>query len=155
MLAKLNWKLRKQKGELRLDVLQHKYGAVQQGTKLKPKTGVSHIWRGLRIANKIINSGAGWVIGNREKVRFWLDTWLGSTPLIEHVTQEIDSMESRKMMKDYWRNTNELNWDILSDLLPQDVLLRMRAMRVVVDLGNPDKLCWKVEENEKFQTKSA
>jgi hypothetical protein len=42
----------------------------------------SPFWKGVILAAQAVKFGYRWVAGNGGKVRFWVDTWFRTTPLV-------------------------------------------------------------------------
>lgn len=82
LLMKWLWRFNNENQALWKEVMINKYG--QQGQWCtKPVTtayGVG-VWRSIRAQWPTFNANVGFTVGNRRKISFWNDNWLGHAPL--------------------------------------------------------------------------
>lgn len=68
-------------GKLWKTVIDSKYNTSSPNIFTSSSTNASVFWKGVTSVIRAIKFGYRWVIGNGAKVRFWEDTWLGTSPL--------------------------------------------------------------------------
>ncbi|XP_038722035.1 uncharacterized protein LOC120014187 [Tripterygium wilfordii] len=71
-------------------------------SKFEVKQRSSNLWRGLVSANPILNQGMKKLVRNGKQTLFWLDIWLGESPLIDLCVQEIGLVDMYRTVESYW-----------------------------------------------------
>lgn len=89
----------------------------------------SFLWRSLIKVLPDFKKGTGWSIKNGNLVSFWKDSWLIDEPLVEHINN-IPPEHIDKKVAAYVTSSGEWNWELLERLLPQDLLLRLSAVKI-------------------------
>lgn len=73
-MAKMGWRIEKEKDKLWVHVLSHKYNGGNEGINgIVEKQGSSNIWKGTNEAKQILRKGIRMHAYNGKEVRFWED----------------------------------------------------------------------------------
>lgn len=68
-------------------LLSSKYGDSLAAGGRKQSRKISHVWRSILAGNQILQQGLEWwEVGDGTRIYFWLDKWLGTDRLADHVT---------------------------------------------------------------------
>ena len=77
----------------------------QRGTRNfqnKKEEGIaSNVWHDINEAATTLTKGAKINVYDRKDTLLWRDKWIGDSPLLERVTQQISMIDSFKRVKDY------------------------------------------------------
>ena len=68
-------------GKIWKKIIDSKYLSNSPNILCGKTIGVSAFWKGLMWATKAVKLGSRWVVGDGKQVRFWEDSWFGSSPL--------------------------------------------------------------------------
>lgn len=93
-------------------------------------------------------------MGNGRIIKFWMDTWLGESPLIEVARQLVDDEDQTKSASDYWSGED---WECstLNDWLPSSHFEALKSISLLNCNSIKDKVIWGRTSNGKFSSKSA
>lgn len=101
LIAKVGWRLLKDKASLWARVLRAKYrvGDVHNPAWLVSKSNWSSSWRSMGVGiREVVSRGIGWVLGDGKRIKFWSDRWLIQEPLLTRVIAPLPQEESAKLI---------------------------------------------------------
>lgn len=153
-LAKLAWRFLTEPGSLWVQLIKAKYFTQGRGENDDSRVTDSHIWRSLLHGRDVLQPGLVWRIGDGNSVNFWSDKWLFDYPLIEAAQAVVPEAELGKMVRDYW-GVDGWDIDLLSTLLPADVVNAIRPMICASSTEISDEIIWKCASDGNFSMKSA
>lgn len=104
---------------------------------------------------ELLKQGIRWRVKNSRRVFFWQDIWLGSRPLSESLSGELEESLKAKKMSDYWVQGSDWKWDELQSLLSMTdtVQLASRVLRLGED--QVDTMGWLDDNGGNFPVKFA
>lgn len=94
-MVKLGWHLQREKDSLWAQILSNKY---QEG---KPAS-FSNAWRGVTVANPVLETGVVKWVRNGKSTRFWIDKWIAPYPLFHYLKSPLSLHELYVNVSDYW-----------------------------------------------------
>lgn len=154
-LAKLKWRFNKERDKLWVKVLRSKYaGQCNDNGDILKTHGAFNLCQGLKAASSVVEKGIRKHARNGENVRFWKDRWIESFPLCDVVNAELlpDQMDST--VAEYWQPQG-WKWEIISDLLPEEVMEKLKAYSLSNNKDDMDEIYWMLEESGIFSVSSA
>ncbi|XP_038687586.1 uncharacterized protein LOC119986972 [Tripterygium wilfordii] len=155
-MAKVGWRLLNEKQNLWAKVVSSKYMRGNPSVvNLKGKQGSSNLWRGIVKAGNILHKGVKALVRNGRRTRFWLDHWMGDSPLIDVCLHDISLVEKHKMISCYWQRGLGWIWAKFHHLLPENIVQQLTAFMVREEDDMEDGICWGLSNNGKFSVKSA
>ena len=168
LLAKWRWRLMSSEEGKWKEIISSKYGTGAENMNLRSKHQ-SWWWKDLtKICGEGVEDGRfqkaiGWKVGNRARVRFWEDVWLGNECLRSVYPRLFSlSLDQGKRVGEVgvWEETTwqwNLNWrrgrfQWETDM-EDDLLSRLSTGAVWKD--SLDQLLWKGDQKGMFSVKSA
>nr|GMC91161.1 LINE-type retrotransposon LIb DNA [Ipomoea batatas] len=111
-------------------------------------------WRGILRGCSIVEAGATWKVGNGHSLNFWSDWWVTDKPL--GLLMDVDISEDMAHAKASDLILNNNNWDInrLQDLLPCEVVNKIRANPIPTEPNARDCLHWPLAPSGKFSVQA-
>ncbi|XVF69959.1 hypothetical protein PTKIN_Ptkin11bG0122700 [Pterospermum kingtungense] len=94
------------------------------------------------------------LVTNESKMCFWLDNWLVSESLKDHLLQEISLTKMYKKVADYWVEGERCNWDMLHGLLPPLIKSKLAAFVLMESDGVEYGICWSKSTSGMFTVSS-
>lgn len=153
-LAKTTWRYVTEEDCLWIQVLQSKYG--KDGMSSFNNTTVannSNLWKGMKENWSILENNISWKVENGLTVRFWLDTWVTSEPLITRVIKNVDDEEIGRSVHSYWKDSAWI-FEEFEDKLPQEIVLKIKAIYLREDADATDRLRWDGSTDGRFSVRS-
>lgn len=146
LLAKLNWRFRKEKDKDWAKVLCIKYN--------NPKRNGSNLWSGMKRGGHVFMQGVKWKVGTNSTLNFWNDRWLTVDNLrgmIEGLLRRDEELLSVKDLR------NEGRWDFsrCSFDLPGNLISLLKAVPIPMNHQGEDWLVWASPPSEEFEQKNA
>ena len=157
LLAKLKWRMYQEKESLWAKVILRKYCLVERRrARDLDKLPASPNWRAIKAGFQIFADGICWGVGNGERVKLWIDSWIKGSSLRELIEGPLTQRETdMKLSKLLLRSIQEWKWEVLSFELPLCVKDKIKAIsRQQVDRGE-DVIMWKFSKDGEFTTKFA
>jgi hypothetical protein len=114
----------------------------------------SYTWRSILFGYKALEERLIWRIGNGKAAPFWKDKWLEDAPLASCVVRPLDQAELGKSIHDYWLQTNDWDWGVLRQYLPDATLSKLSGILALGHSETQDKLLWKHSSKGDFSIKS-
>ncbi|XP_048493650.1 uncharacterized protein LOC125494124 [Beta vulgaris subsp. vulgaris] len=153
-MAKLGWKFLTQPTKLWVQILKAKYCRGSNFLDAIPNQSQSSIWRDIFKGRELLNKGLVFNIGNGEDISLWYHHWVGDGPLYKH--RDISIPDS----KAHWRVARIIRngtWylDSIISLLPQDIVLEIKAIPLPKLAVVKDGLRWAFSKDGQFDIKSA
>ena len=85
LLAKLNWRMHREKESLWARVLTHKYinrrRYVGNRIDVGRIKGCSSVWKAIKEGESVFKKGTKWIAGRESNLSFWNDKWLNQGTL--------------------------------------------------------------------------
>lgn len=82
LMVKWLWRIREGGDSLWKQVLVVKYKVLRDGWKIQsPNYRSSNLWTGILSARESFSEAIGYSVGTKEKILFWLESWVGERPL--------------------------------------------------------------------------
>ena len=140
------------------ELLQNKYLQSKTLAQVETQPTDSPFWKGLMRVKDDFFSRGSFVVGNGETIRFWEDTWLGTSPLMNQYPLLYNIVQHKNVsVHDVLHNAPPLSigfrralvgnkWDMLSHLC-------FRLMQVTLN-NVPDFFKWSLNKNGQFTVKS-
>jgi len=126
---------------------------VFRGKKVISHHIFSSIWSSVKLEMDNLNANFSWVVGNGEKINFWLDSWCGD-PIVDtlnlpnHLHSNLTTTVSDFIHNHHWNFP-----DFVFDTFPG---LRQISMQVILPLHcKEDKLVWKSSTADDLTFKEA
>ena len=155
-LAKLCWRMLKEKESLWVRVVSQKYiHNVAKVNSFKPKASSSNVWQGLCRAASVFHMGIRCLVTNGRDTSFWLDVWITNEPLKNYLLHDINLIDMYKTVYDYWIQGIGWNLEVLQGLLPHQIIHKLSAFFLHEEEGMKDGICWGVNSSGNFTVKSA
>ncbi|XP_038688673.1 uncharacterized protein LOC119987842 [Tripterygium wilfordii] len=155
-LAKIGWRLINEKDSLWAKVVSNKYIHSDASLdKLQSKNGASNLWRGVIIAVPILTKGIRAMVHNGKDTLFWLDVWIGDSPLFDISLKNVNMVDMYRPISHYWRRGVGWNWHTLKDFLPSHIEQKLAAFMLSEDDDVVDSLCWGKSCSGEFSIKTA
>ena len=157
LLSKWLFKLLNEEGVWQ-ELLQNKYLQSKTLAQVEAQPTDSPFWKGLMRVKDDFFSRGSFVVGNGETTRFWEDTWLGNSPLMNQYPLLYNIVQNQHAsVHDVLHNAPPLNigfrralvgnkWDMWSHLC-------LRLMQVTLN-NVPDYFKWNLNQNGQFTVKS-
>ena len=102
----------------------------------------SNFWKSLNQLWKPIMECLRWKINNGEATAFWLDNWVDvEEPLHQFVKVHIDDDQIKAPVKDFRLNLG-WDWKLLDQILPENIIAKIKSILAPVNEAGPDKLTW-------------
>ncbi|KAJ8432816.1 hypothetical protein Cgig2_026146 [Carnegiea gigantea] len=134
-MAKMAWRLLHEDDALWARVLKHRYGRGRTAVEmLMSCRHPSNLWKGITESRLILQRGLVHSVGNGQHTYFWLQRWAMELPLLEFSTGPVPSLEQHKTVANYWQSGKGWKWEELIDLLPTNILHRIAAFQVYLDM---------------------
>jgi hypothetical protein len=119
--------------------------------------GVSQIWKGVMWVARSVKFGYRWKIGDETKVRFWEDTWFGTSPLsVQYFDLYILSNEQGKNVSQLW-DGRDLKLTFRRNF-SNSLMIKLHELEGVaasITLSSEtDALIWQYENNGEYSTSS-
>ncbi|KAL9859832.1 putative RNA-directed DNA polymerase [Arabidopsis thaliana] len=158
LLAKLGWRLLKDKSSLWAQLLRSKYKVTEVDD---PRWAVvkghwSSTWRSICVGmREVVIPGLSWVIGDGKKTKFWKDKWLMSMALEECVTAPLPAGAEELRVCDLWEIGFGLRLDRITQYVADEVRLRLAAVVVDEVTGARDRFSWNGSLDGQFSVRSA
>ena len=94
-------------GKIWKTIIDHKYRTNSPNIFACNSQHASRFWKGVMEVVKAIKFGYRWIVGDGKKIRFWEDTWFGTSPLATQFW-EIYTLcnEQNTTISDAWDGTN-------------------------------------------------
>ena len=154
LLAKRGWQLYSNSNSLWSKILKAKYLTTHSFLQVQPKNDSSATWKSILSAHHTVTKGIAFSVRNGATARFWLDTWIGTEPLISKAKTSIPAAEQQLTVNKFWGD-NTWNWEKIGNTLPQEVIFLLNSNFLDVVSPDDDVLYWKHTTNGLFTTKSA
>ena len=157
LLSKWLFKLLNEEGVWQ-ELLQNKYLQSKTLAQVEAQPTDSHFWKGLMRVKEDFFSRGSFVVGNGATTRFWEDTWLSNSPLMNQYPLLYNIVQHQHVsVHDVMHNAPPLNvgfrralvgnkWDMWSPLY-------LRLMQVTLD-DVPDYFKWNLTQTGQFTVKS-
>lgn len=154
-MAKLGWRVLQEPSSLWAKVIRGKYCRGRADVDIfRSLPQASHTWRGLVEGSHLLSKGIRSTIGNGQTTLFWFHSWLDDRPLIDLAIASVPPEIGRATVVEMWSNSGWI-WNLIEDLLPLDIRLKMAAIRVDTRPNADDKLFWGPSPSGQFSTASA
>lgn len=114
----------------------------------------SYTWRSIFFGYKALEERLIWRIGNGKAASFWKDKWLEDAPLASCVVRPLDQAELGKSIHDHWLQTNDWDWGVLRQYLPDAILSKLSGILALGHSETQDKLLWKHSSKGEFSINS-
>lgn len=155
-LAKMGWRMAKEKNNLWSIVLRNKYGDRETGlTAIKPKKGASNLWQGLNTVKDLLINGSKKQPITGNDTMFWSDKWIENNPLkemrINNGRQDYEDIT----VSNYWKEGEGWQWDRLRGELPTEIIDKLEMYVLTPEATEEDEIYWTGEESGKFTVNSA
>lgn len=99
--------------------------------------------------------GAGWSIGNGEKVRFRWDCWAVKTrPLIDFAIAPVSEDVLYEKVADFVSLDNQWKWLLFSHLLSNHIILKIASIQPPNPTRGQDQIYWSASSKVVFTVKS-
>lgn len=155
-MAKIGWRMEKERHKLWVDVLNHKYSRGKEGiSSIKEKQGASNLWRGINAAKQSLTKGVCMHVYNGNHVSFWNDHWIDKKSLRELSNTKVPDTHINRMVADYWQQGVGWKWEELQGKLSEEIKERMQLMILSNDANGRDEAYWALENSGNFSTSSA
>jgi hypothetical protein len=63
------------------NIFDSKYNTRSPNISIVREASTSRVFKGFMWAARSVHFGYRWIVGDGEKIRFWEDTWFGTSPL--------------------------------------------------------------------------
>lgn len=158
LIAKVGWRVLQDKLSLWARVVRSKYkvGDIHDQSWMVAKSNWSPTWRSVGMGlREVIHVGVSWIIGDGRQIRFWLDNWVSSRPLIERVTGELPAEYKNMLARELWRDGR--GWDLAKISPYVSYHCRLELAAVVLDsvTNAKDRISWGQTTDGVFSVSSA
>lgn len=128
-IAKLSWHIKTAGSALCCNVISGKYARKHIGENAAhSQVYDSTLWKHMVKLWPVLDLMTKWEVGNRQSINVWLDCWIGpGIRLIDHLTNTVAAAEESSMAA-IMDSQGILNWPLLENILPQEIVDRIRAM---------------------------
>ena len=144
-------------GKLWKQMVDSKYNTDRPNIFCSEKMGVSQFWKGMMWAAESVKFGYRWKIGSGNKVRFWEDTWFGTSPLaVQFFDIYILCNEQGKTVQSVWDGTS-LKLTFRRNFSPRLMQLWYELREVAASISfstDADALVWQYESKGVYSTSS-
>lgn len=120
-----------------------------------PKSGMSHVWKGITENSKFLCEGLQVHVGNDRSTLFWDHRWATPQPLIDLASVPVPNEILGYTVEEMWEVGQGWKWDVFGPYLNQDVLRRIQSFALEEDSEAGDLLYWRDGAKGKFTIKSA
>ncbi|KAG8647150.1 hypothetical protein MANES_09G048028v8 [Manihot esculenta] len=143
LLGKLAWRAMENDDCLWTKCFIKKY--LQGRSKWTPNAAASssHIWKAFCKGYGSIKDGLMVDVRNGSSTNFWFDSWLSIGPLAQFALIPIDDSMATVSVRHFWSPLTGWNWDVLKDLLPDNILQFIQPICLSNVAANTDSLSWK------------
>ncbi|KAA3471573.1 LINE-1 reverse transcriptase isogeny [Gossypium australe] len=153
-LMKIGFNLVSRKDDLWVRVLRSKYGWKSQLPESIHRSQCSHIWRSLSKAWPLLCQNLLWSVGNGETIQGWKYNWIPKVgPLLSHVPAH-SRLNLDSTLKDWVLQEGSWNIDMLSILLPEDIIKRILSIPPPHPAEGEDRIIWARTESGSFTISS-
>ncbi|KAF7827616.1 MLP-like protein 28 [Senna tora] len=113
------------------------------------------MWRGINTVWSHVEEQGFKLIRNGNNTRFWLDNWVKGFPCLSSVaTSFIPQHEINKPVSEFTSASGDWDWGAFSSLLPDDIILSIKAILPPDPNAGQDVFVWGVAPNGSFSVKS-
>jgi len=157
LLTKWIWKIFKQPDEVWYKLLKAKYMRHKSFFNSKSR-GASQFWQGLHKVKHLFKWGAIHKVRDGSQTFFWLDTWLGDSPLkIQYPTLYSISRDPNAMVADIYYG-GEWTIDFRRSLSSTEALEHDHLLSLLqtfhINSSECDEVEWSLDKSKGFSTKS-
>ena len=143
LLAKLNWRLYKEKESLWARVILQKYcSSSRRNSKDPDKLPCSPCWVAIKEGFPIFEKGVCWSASKNSKLNFWGDKWVKGNSLRSLVEGPLTQDEAKLTTDDMFQD-GSWRWDFISFDLPNEVKEKIYATPMQIFGDRKDSLLWK------------
>ena len=124
ILLKLTWEIFRTKDLFWVKVLKNKYDTHGNNKEF------SSLWKAIQSQKESINKAMIWAIGNRKKVKFWLNLWVGmGSNLLNLATLFVPIEERFKTVSEYVSEQGLWRWEDFAHWLPNALILKIASIK--------------------------
>ena len=155
LLAKLNWRFKKEKDSLWAKVLSKKYCMRSRTPNhlLKSRT-CSTTWAAMKKGADMSIEGSKWIAGTNSNLSFWSDKWLSRGTMRNLIEGPLNQGEDQLLFKDIV-GFNGWNWHALSFFISKQLALEIKATPLPFSSTCEDRISWISSTNGDFDIKEA
>ncbi|XP_074267339.1 uncharacterized protein LOC141590668 [Silene latifolia] len=155
-LTKLGWRVLTEPSSLWARVLRTKYCNGRCDVNMfQPRPNMSNVWAGITSQANILQKGAMVAVGNGRTTLFWDHAWVDEGCLADKAILNIPESILGATVSDMWDVMSGWKWDLFSNYLPREELLKIEAYSLATEPYIEDALFWGGTPSGKFSIKSA
>ncbi|XP_074266442.1 uncharacterized protein LOC141589715 [Silene latifolia] len=148
-LTKLGWRVLTEPQTLWARVLRNKYCNGRCDVDMfQPKPNMSNVWAGITSQAKIINRGSTVAVGNGRKTLFWDHSWVDSGSLSDRTILPLPEDILGATVSDMWDESSGWKWDVFSNFLSREDLLKIAAYSLSPEPYLEDSLYWNASSSD-------
>ena len=154
LLAKLNWRFKKENDSFWAKVLSKKYCMHSRTPNhlLKSRT-CSTTWAAMKKGADMFMEGSKWIAGKNGNLSFWFNKWLSRGTMRNLIEGPLNQGEDQLLRKDIV-GFNGWNWHALSFIFKQ-LALEIKATPLPFSSTCEDRISWISSTNGDFDIKEA
>lgn len=88
----------------------------------------SPVIKNIKKGKHIIDRGIKWIPRKGDKISFWHDTWVGKDPLNYVIYGPYHVNSSHIIVRDALLSSGEWDWDLISYLLPTNIVNKLKVV---------------------------
>jgi ribonuclease HI len=155
-LMKMGWSLMVGEHSLWGQVLLGKYGRqFENAGRITTSQNDSALWKAIVRLWPKLEEFRCWNIGDGSQINFWTDKWIDGQLRLIDVGVNVPQENRDWKLKDIVNNREEWNFDMIRNILPPDILLKMHAILPPTLRDGVDRLIWPGNNSGKFTVKAA
>jgi len=156
LLTKWIWKICKQPDEVWYKLLKAKY--IRNKSFKSNSRGASQFWQGLHKVKHLFKWGAIHKVKDGAQTFFWLDTWLGDSPLkVQYPTLFSMCRDPNAMVADLY-SSEDWNIEFRGSLSSNEAMELNNLLSLLhdvhLDTSTNDIIEWALDRSRNFSTKS-
>ncbi|XP_021602061.1 uncharacterized protein LOC110607253 [Manihot esculenta] len=119
-----------------------KYAVGRASWDMKMKNGASMNWRAVCFGLELLRKGISHNVVSGNEILFWTDSWLSIGPLIEFTLVPASHLSLLDKIRNYWIEGVGWNWDVLREVLPQNILSFLQLLTLSNSVEDADGVIW-------------
>lgn len=138
-------------------IVDNKYNTQSPSIFSSNTVGVSKFWSGIMWAVKAVKFGYRWVVGDGSKIKFWEDTWFGTSPLaVQFWSLYTICNEQNATISEVWDgHTLKISFRRTFDQAMMENWYALEQIATsIVFTGDMDALIWQYSASGKYTTSS-